>query len=38
MSGDPGTGSEERYEKTTAFVWTERAFEFLETGKLQAEI
>jgi len=38
MSGDAGIASEERYEKTTAFVWTERAFELLETGKLRAEI
>lgn len=38
MSRDAGTASEERYEKTTAFVWTERAFELLETGKLYAEI
>lgn len=38
MSGDAGTASEERYEKTTAFVWTERAFELLEVGNLQAEI
>ena len=39
MSGDAGTAaSGEHYEKTTAFGWTERAFEFLETGKLRAEI
>ncbi|MGH3928245.1 MAG: hypothetical protein ACRDS9_24355 [Pseudonocardiaceae bacterium] len=38
MGGDVGIASEERYEKTTAFVWTERAFELLETGKLRAEI
>ena len=38
MSGDAGTGSEDRYEKSTAFVWTERAFELLQTGKLQAKI
>lgn len=38
MSGDAGTASEERYEKSTAFVWTERAFDLLETGKLKAEI
>jgi hypothetical protein len=38
MSGDAGTASEERYEKTTAFLWTERAFELLEADKLKAEI
>lgn len=37
-SGDAGTASEEPYERTTAFLWTERAFESLETGKLRAEI
>lgn len=30
--------SAQQYEKTTAFVWTERAFELLETGRLSAEI
>jgi hypothetical protein len=38
MSGDVETASEEHYEKTTAFLWTERAFELLEIGKLRAEI
>lgn len=38
MTDYPGTASEESYERTTAFVWTERAFEFLETGTLRAEI
>jgi len=38
MSEDAGTASEEPYERTTAFVWTERAFEFFGTGKLEAEI
>ena len=38
MSGDAATSAEERYEKTAAFAWTSRAFEFLETGKLRAEI
>lgn len=38
MTGDAGTASEDRYERTTAFRWTERAFELLETGKLRAEI
>lgn len=38
MSKDADTASEERYEKTTAFVWTERAFEFLQTGNLRVEI
>lgn len=38
MSEDAGTGSEERYEKTTAFGWTKRAFELLESKKLWAEI
>lgn len=38
MSGDAGTAPEERYEKSTAFVWTERAFDLLEAGELQAEI
>ena len=38
MSGDAATSAEERYEKTAAFAWTLRAFEFLETGKLRAEI
>lgn len=31
-------GSTANYEKTTAFRWTERAFEFLESGRLCAEI
>lgn len=38
MSKDAAADSEEHYEKTTAFVWTERAFEFLQTGTLHAEI
>lgn len=38
MTETVGTTSDDRYEKTTAFVWTERAFELLETGKLRAEI
>jgi hypothetical protein len=38
MSEDAGTASEERYERTTAFVWTERAFELLEAGALRVEI
>ncbi len=31
-------GTARRYEKTTAFEWTERAFELLQTGQLRAEI
>lgn len=38
MTGDAGTASEGRYEKTTAFRWIERAFELIETGELRAEI
>lgn len=38
MSEDAGADSAQRYKKTTAFVWTERAFEFLQTGRLRAEI
>ncbi len=38
MSEDAEIASEERYEKTTAFGWTERAFELLEAGTLRAEI
>jgi len=38
MSEDAETAAEEHYEKTTAFVWTERAFAQLETGTLRAEI
>lgn len=38
MSDHAKTASEESYELTTAFVWTERAFDVHETGKLQAEI
>lgn len=34
MSAEPATG----YEQTTAFEWTERAFELLAEGRLQAEI
>jgi hypothetical protein len=38
MSRDEGTASEQRYEKSTEFAWTKRAFELLETGHLCAEI
>jgi hypothetical protein len=38
MSEDASGDSGQRYEKTTAFVWTERAFEFLQIGRLRAEI
>jgi len=38
MNGDASATPEERHERTTAFVWTERAFVLLETGKLRAEI
>lgn len=38
MSGDADTAPVERYENTTEFVWTERAFELVEEGKLHAEI
>lgn len=30
--------TQQEYAKTTDFAWTERAFEFLQTGRLQAEI
>jgi hypothetical protein len=38
MIEDAETASDKRYEKITAFEWTERAFELLGTGKLGAEI
>lgn len=43
MNGDVVEASQDpdektAYEKTAAFVWTERAFELLEAGALQAEI
>jgi hypothetical protein len=38
MSDDSSADSAQRYEKTAAFAWTERAFELLESGRLRAEI
>lgn len=38
MTKDAGADGTPRYEKTTAFGWTERAFELLEAGQLRAEI
>jgi hypothetical protein len=38
MTEDAHSASEDRYEKTTAFAWTEHAFALLGTGKLHAEI
>lgn len=38
MTGDAETASQDPYEKTTAFRWTEHAFALLEIGKLYAEI
>lgn len=38
MSEGTSAGSAQRYEKTMDFMWTERAFEFLQTGRLRAEI
>jgi hypothetical protein len=38
MSEDTETASQDQYEKTTAFRWTEQAFTLLGTGKLHAEI
>ena len=38
VSSRTGTGSNERFERTTTFEWTERAFELLGSGALRAEI
>jgi hypothetical protein len=38
MSSHTETASDERFERTTGFEWTERAFELLGTGELRAEI
>lgn len=38
VSGHSETASDEHFERTTAFEWTERAFELLGTGTLRAEI
>ncbi len=38
MDGEGKSGAAERYERTTAFVWTQRAFDLLEAGTLRAEI
>jgi hypothetical protein len=38
MTEDAETASQDRYDKTTAFRWTEHAFALVQTGKLHAEI
>jgi hypothetical protein len=38
VSNRTETGSDECFERTTAFEWTERAFKLLSSGELQAEI
>jgi hypothetical protein len=38
MTEDAATASQDQYERTTAFRWTEHAFALLEIGKLHAEI